>query len=73
MGGRGPQGFRGCSITIMVKWTNSGFVGPGGGVGLVRRGPMVVPSMQCPNGQIVVSWDLGGWGAVPQGSAGVLG
>ncbi len=31
MWGGGPRGFHGCSVTIMVKWTNSGFVGPGGG------------------------------------------
>ncbi len=29
--GGGPRGFRGCSVTIMVKWTNSGFVDMGGG------------------------------------------
>ncbi len=36
----------------------------------VCRGPGVVPSMQCSNGQIVVSWDLGGWGVGPRGSWG---
>ncbi len=45
--GGGPQGFRGRSVTIMVKWTNSGFVGPGGvgpgGGAVVRRGSVVVP------------------------------
>ncbi len=33
----------------MVKWTNSGFVGPGGvgpgGGAVVRRGSVVVPSL----------------------------
>ncbi len=27
----GPRGFRVRSVTIMVKWTNSGFVDMGGG------------------------------------------
>ncbi len=27
MWGGGPRGFRGRSVTLMVKWTNSGFVG----------------------------------------------
>ncbi len=54
----------------MFKWTNSGFVGPGGGGGVVRGGNGVDPSIQCSNGQIVVSWDLGGGGGW---SAGVLG
>ncbi len=45
----GPRGFRGRSVTIMVKWTNSGFVGPGGGgpgcgAG-VRGGSVDVPSL----------------------------
>ncbi len=42
--GGGPWGFRGCSVTIMVKWTNSGFVGPGGGAG-VHGGSVDVPSL----------------------------
>ncbi len=49
MWGGGPRGFRGRSVTIMVKWTNSGFVGPGGGGsgvwGRVRGGSVVVPSL----------------------------
>ncbi len=46
--GGGPRGFRGRSVTIMVKWTNSGFVGPGGGAVCgagVRGGSMDVPSL----------------------------
>ncbi len=48
--GGGPRGFRGRSVTIMVKWKNSGFVGPGGGGGPgcgagVRGGSVVVPSL----------------------------
>ncbi len=35
--------------------------------GPVRGGPGVVPSIQCSNGQIVVSWDLGGVGGGPRG------
>ncbi len=37
--GGGPRGFRGRSVTIMVKWTNSGFVDPGGGSGVWSGGP----------------------------------
>ncbi len=44
MWGGGPQGFHGCSVTIMVKWTNSGFVGSGGGgPGVWGGGPRGVP------------------------------
>ncbi len=59
---RGQQGSWGRSVNTMFKWTNSGFVGPGGGWGVFRGGTGVDPSIQCSNGQIVVSWDLGGVG-----------
>ncbi len=48
MWGGGPWGFRGCSVTIMVKWSNSGFVDMGGGPGCgagVRGGSVDVPSL----------------------------
>ncbi len=71
--GVGPRGSWGRSVNTMSKWTNSGFVVPGGVGGCsagFSRGPGVVPSIQCSNGQIVVSWDLGGGGGC---SVGVLG
>ncbi len=42
-GVRVVRGFRGCSVTIMVKWTNSGFVDMGGGARGVGRGSAGVP------------------------------
>ncbi len=56
MWGGVPRGSRGRSVTIMVKWTNSGFVGPGGaGLGCgagVRGGPVVT---------IMVKWTNSGF------------
>ncbi len=66
--GGGPRGYWGRSVNTMFKWTNSGFVGPGGGGGWSAGGTGVDPSIQCSNGQIVVSWDLGGWGVVRVGT-----
>ncbi len=66
--GVGPRGSWSRSVNTMFKWTNSGFVGPGGGWGVVRGGTGVDPSIQCSNGQIVVSWTWGGGGVVRGGT-----
>ncbi len=70
MWGGGPRGFRGRSVTIMVKWTNSGFVGPGCGGGGPRgfRGCSVTIMVKWTNIGFV---DLGGARGVGRGSAGV--
>ncbi len=68
------RGFRGRSVTIMVKWTNSGFVGPGGGPGVWGGGPRGFRGCSV---TIMVKWtnsrfvDMGGGG--PGCGAGVRG
>ncbi len=44
VGASGQRGSRCRSGTIVVKWTNSGFVGPGGQGQAISRGQGVIPA-----------------------------